>query len=505
MSERRADVSASLLGGAAGLAGSALLAAFASAAFPPIVLADAVVRLTPGGVATSAIEAFGHRALPLTVVATTGAFLAATAASGWIASSLGRRPGWNGAAIVSTVAHGLPYAVVAAVLLVDAPTDPVRSVTLLLPPVGLAVYVTWLRCRPAPDRPRVGSAPPNRSRRDLLAAFGLATFGLVVGWVGSVGSISRGVSRGGIGIRELDLADLPTIGPDASRFELPGLSPELTPTEDHYIVDTSIVDPMIDEDGWTLSIGGLVERPLELSYADLLRFPSFEQVVTMECISNEVGGDLISTARWGGVSLRDLLGRAGLRDGAVEIVSRGVEGYSDSIRVDQAMMDTALIAITMNGEPLPREHGFPARLLVPGLYGYKQPKWLEQITAVGTPHRGYWEARGWAKEGTVKTMSRIDTVATDGETLIAGGIAFAGDRGIGRVEYSTDDGETWGTTEAKDPLSPLSWRLWRASLGPDPSGPLVVRAVDGTGRVQTGVVSRPHPSGSTGWHSVTLG
>lgn len=507
MGARARAAPAVLLGAAAGLALSGILTTLLTAApFPPLVLADALVRIAPGSVATGAIEALGHRALPLAVIASTALFLAASALLGWLTVSLRRRPGRDGSAAlaVATFAHGLPYLAIAAIVLSwSASSDPPWSAVLLVPPFGLAVVVTGLRGRSPARAHRFDPWPPSRSRRDLLGGLGLAVFSLAVGWIGSVGLPSRG-SRSRVGVSELDLGALPTIGPGAGPFDLPGLSPELTPTDEHYVVDTSIVDPVIDEDDWVLSIGGSVERPLTLSYADLLRLPRVEQVVTMECVSNEVGGDLISTARWGGVRLRDLLIRAGLRDDVIEVVSRAVGGYSDSIRVERAMLDTTLIALEMNGERLPRQHGFPARLLVPGLYGYKQPKWLEQITVVGAPHRGYWETRGWAKDGTVKTMSRIDTVAADGDDLIVAGIAFAGDRGIRRVEVTTDDGRSWLYAEIRDPLSPLSWRLWRSPLGKRRPERLVVRATDGFGRVQTRTMSRPHPDGATGWHSVAL-
>ncbi|HZD17957.1 MAG TPA: molybdopterin-dependent oxidoreductase, partial [Actinomycetota bacterium] len=311
MSERRMGVSAALLGAAAGLAGSGVLAiAVAASPFPPITIADTVVRATPGGVATRAIEVFGHRALPLTVVGTTGLFAAASAALGWLAEPFAReRRRYAGAALASAVHLPLYAAVVVALFVGDGSTDPLRSISLLVPPLGLAVAVTMLGYR----RPS-GERPFSRSRRQVLAAIGLTAAGLAVGWIGSVGLPSL---RGRAGVRQLDLDELPAIVPGAGPFDVPGLTPELTPTDEHYVVDASIVDPVIDEDAWALSIRGLVERPLTLSYEDLLRLPRVERTVTMECISNEIGGDLISTARWGGVRLRDLLLRAGVRDEAI--------------------------------------------------------------------------------------------------------------------------------------------------------------------------------------------
>ena len=225
--------------------------------------------------------------------------------------------------------------------------------------------------------------------------------------------------------------------------------------------------------------------------------------------SPRIGGHLISTAKWTGVRLSDLLERAGVRPGALEVVSTSVDGFADSVPYGDATGPETIVAYGMNGMKLPRAHGFPARILVPGYYGMKQPKWLGSIEVIDRPFQGYWEQRGWIKEAVVKTMSRIDTPKShsdvDGSLTVAG-IAFAGDRGISRVEVSVDGGKSFADATLKTALSELTWRQWRFSFRP-PAGSstrILVRATDGRGATQTSEVTPPEYSGATGWHGVDV-
>jgi DMSO/TMAO reductase YedYZ molybdopterin-dependent catalytic subunit len=296
---------------------------------------------------------------------------------------------------------------------------------------------------------------------------------------------------------------------DADFDDVEGLTPEVTSNQAHYVVDEEILDPVVDPNGWTLTIDGLVDRKVVLTYDDLVHIPSVERYQTLMCISNEIGGDLISTALWTGVPLKTILDRAGINPAAAEVVFRAVGGYSDSLPADQAMDESTLIAIGMNGHVLPRAHGFPARLLSTGTYGYKNPKWLGEIEVVESPYTGFWQHRGWDKEGRVNTMSRID-VPESGDvpagSVTIGGIAFAADRGVARVEISDDDGGTWHEARLKTALSDVTWRLWLLEW--EPPGPgeyeLLVRAQDGTGAVQISRHASPFPSGSTGYDAVTV-
>jgi hypothetical protein len=220
-----------------------------------------------------------------------------------------------------------------------------------------------------------------------------------------------------------------------------------------------------------------------------------------------VGGDLIGTTLWKGVRLADILKQAGLRTGVVDILLRASDDYTDSISLERAMADGTLLVYAMNGEQLTPEHGFPLRLLVPGIYGMKNVKWITQIEAVDFDFRGYWQRRGWDDRAEYKTMSRIDSPAhtVRGEATIAG-IAFAGDRGITKVEVSTDGGRSWEPADIKQALSINTWVLWRKQWTPAQAGKhlLIVRATDGRGVVQTSQLAPPAPSGSSGHHAVNV-
>lgn len=507
--------------GAAAIAGAstALLAtALAHAAiprvpFPPIDVAEAIIRRTPGAIATFSIERLGHLAQPMLVVGTTAALLFVSWALGRLLPRL--EPHAAGGVLVASFALGLPLGVTAV-----AAMDP-SSVTVgrgwyalvLLGALTLGATVTAWRYRALAAHPvesAAGPEPtdaPRGTRRELLLAFALGGVGLAVGWSGLGRTLGGRAGAGGTPLR-VQVASPPVVPPPDPGFDtIPGLAPAITPNEGFYVVDTALFDPMVDEGDWSLSVGGLVERPVKLAYDELLDLPAVEFVSTLECISNEVGGDLISTSRWTGVPLRTLIERAGVREDVIEVVATSVDGYADSIPLDLAMRDTTIVVLGMNGMALPREHGFPARLLVPGLYGMKQPKWLGAIELVDRPFEGYWVKRGWSKAAIVKTMSRIDTSGSDDPRTAVAGVAFAGDRGISAVEVSLDDGATWAATELETTLSPLAWRRWRYELDADAAtgARLTVRGTDGEGRVQEQTVARPHPDGASGYHAISLG
>lgn len=289
--------------------------------------------------------------------------------------------------------------------------------------------------------------------------------------------------------------------------EIDSLALEMTPTRDFYLVSKNAFDPQVDSRRWKLEVAGMVDNPLTLTYDEISALPSVEQYATLACISNEVGGDLIGNAMWRGVRLSDVLKRAGLKPGVVDIVLRASDDYTDSIPVERAMADGTLLVYAMNGERLTSEHGFPLRLLVPGIYGMKNVKWITKIEAVDFDFKGYWQRRGWDDRAEYKTMSRIDVPArtVKGEGTIAG-IAFAGDRGITKVEVSTDGGRTWQPAEIKTALSAYTWVLWHKQWTPEQAGKhlLVVRATDGRGVVQTSQLAPPAPSGSSGYHAVNV-
>jgi DMSO/TMAO reductase YedYZ molybdopterin-dependent catalytic subunit/type IV secretory pathway VirB2 component (pilin) len=285
------------------------------------------------------------------------------------------------------------------------------------------------------------------------------------------------------------------------------LALEITPNADFYQVSKNAFDPQVDPGGWKLEVAGMVENPVELTYDEIRALPFVEQYATLACISNEVGGDLIGTALWRGVKLKDILERAGLKTGIVDIVLRARDDYSDSIPIARAMADGTLLVYEMNGEPLTPEHGSPLRLLVPGIYGMKNVKWITKLEAVDFDFRGYWQRRGWDDRAEYKTMSRIDAPDSQvkSEASIAG-IAFAGDRGISKVEVSTDGGSTWEQAEIKPALSAYTWALWQKRWTPVGPGKhkLLVRATDGLGQTQTSQYAPPAPSGSSGYDSKVI-
>ena len=290
-----------------------------------------------------------------------------------------------------------------------------------------------------------------------------------------------------------------------------GISPIVTPNSDFYRIDTAIVVPSVDVNGWKLSVSGMVDRPYEMTFAELIGMGLVETPVTLSCVSNKVGGDLVDNAVWRGVPLADVLNRAGVQRGATQIVGRSVDNWNSGFPTSLAFDGrVALVAVAMNGEPLPREHGFPVRLVIAGLYGYvSATKWLEEIRL--TTWEGfdsYWVPRGWAKRGPIKTQSRIDVPRRGarvrrGRVAVAG-IAWAPTRSIARVEVQVDD-NPWVAAELSNNMSINSWRqwvyAWDATAG---KHRIRCRATDGTGYTQTSEVRPPAPDGATGWHTIEV-
>jgi hypothetical protein len=255
---------------------------------------------------------------------------------------------------------------------------------------------------------------------------------------------------------------------------------------------------------------GNVEHPFTLSYDQLLDLDAIEQVRTLECISNPVGGDLISTAVWTGVRMRDLLARAQPKASSYDVVLTSVDGYQDSFPIAKAMEPDTFLAYLMNGKTLPQEHGYPVRALVPNIYGMKNVKWLTEIKVETFDFKGYWQEQGWDDTATVNTNARIDvpgsTVRWSGGEVSIAGIAFAGSRGIQKVEVSLDQGKTWSDATLETPAGPITWVRWVVRWTPAGPGPatLWARATDGRGDVQTPVLREPYPDGATGYDRVNL-
>jgi DMSO/TMAO reductase YedYZ molybdopterin-dependent catalytic subunit len=358
------------------------------------------------------------------------------------------------------------------------------------------------------------TAPPSAMdvgrprRREFLV--GAAVLGVGAASSGVVGrrlrsSSSAEVTRRSVAVpRPASSRPVPASQP----FSVPGLSPYITPNTDFYRIDTALVVPQVDVGTWRLDVTGLVDRPFSLTYDELLRLDAVEEAVTLQCVSNEVGGDLVDNAVWQGVPLAALLERAGVRCDATQIVGRSVDRWTAGFPSDIARDGrVALVAYAMNGEPLPTRHGFPARLVVAGLYGYvSATKWLREIElTTWNSFDGYWISRGWSKNGPIKTMSRIDVpVAGDrlggGPTAIAG-VAWAPARGVRAVEVRIDD-DGWQSCQMGEVASENTWLQWLYEWDATPGDHTIsVRAIAADGDVQTGDIASPAPDGATGWHT----
>jgi DMSO/TMAO reductase YedYZ molybdopterin-dependent catalytic subunit len=285
----------------------------------------------------------------------------------------------------------------------------------------------------------------------------------------------------------------------------PGTRMELTPNADFYRIDINTRPVRVDGESWMLEVDGLFEDPRPLTLSDLMAYPPVTQTITLSCISNRVGGDLIGTSNWTGARLRDVLKDLGVKPEAQELYVEAADGFFESVAMEDLMDPRTLLVYGMNGETLPVEHGFPLRIYIPNRYGMKQPKWITRIEAIDEEGPGYWVQRGWSPEARPQIVSVIDTVATegvlDGQVPI-GGVAWAGDRGIQKVELQIDDGEWAEATLRTPPLSGLTWVQWRYDWLSSPGNHTFrVRATDGTGALQIEEQQGPRPDGATGYHT----
>jgi DMSO/TMAO reductase YedYZ molybdopterin-dependent catalytic subunit len=409
-----------------------------------------------------------------------------------------------------------------AVAALAALNDPNVSLGVAVIPAGLAAItglaaLQWLYARGAAPAEALAEerAPQDVSRRGLVIGLGaLIGVAALSGGIGRalVGRTTRSASGRADVVLPAAAETLPAV-PEPAELGVEGLSSVITPNEVFYRIDTAFLGvPRVDIQEWALTIEGRVDRPYSLSYFDLLDMPLVEKDVTLSCVSNEVGGDLVGNARWLGVPLVEVLDRAGVRDDAEQLVGRSVDDFTVGFPIE-AVYDgrDALIAVGMNGEPLPMEHGFPARLVVAGLYGYvSATKWLSSIELTGWGEfDAYWIPRGWAKEAPIKTQSRIDT-PTQGASLEAGtlqvaGVAWAPYRGISKVEVWLGEDAEWVEAQLSEPLSDNCWLQWVVDWdAPAGTHRLQVRATDGEGAVQTDELRPPAPDGATGWHTIQV-
>ncbi|HEX2765115.1 MAG TPA: molybdopterin-dependent oxidoreductase [Candidatus Limnocylindria bacterium] len=497
---------AGAVAGAAALGAAELLAGILPGAASPVVaIGDLVISLQPPGAKQLVVDLLGTAdklALNLLVVAV----------------ALGIAAGLGVLARRSFDLARIGFAAFGILALGASLRDPLASplTSLIVAALAVLVAIVVLRRLLAAAARRLGppaAEMPAWGRRKFLIGSGALVAASVAGGVLGRTLLERG-RLGAVpqtGALPSPAEPAPPL-PDGAELEVNGITPLVTPNERFYRIDTALIIPRPELAKWRLRIHGMVENELELTYDELLEEPIIERYVTIACVSNEVGGDLVGNARWGGVSLRRLLDRAGVDPAATQIVGRAVDGFTAGFPAVHALTEgtESLVALTMNGEPLPPDHGFPARLIVPGLFGYvSATKWLGEIElTTWEAFDAYWVPLGWAKEGPILTQSRIDTPRR-GDRLPAGtipvaGVAWAPDRGIGAVQVQVDDGP-WSYAELSTPISDATWvqfvYQWNATPG---DHTLRVRATDGHGEVQEEGPTRPAPDGARGYHTVEV-
>lgn len=308
----------------------------------------------------------------------------------------------------------------------------------------------------------------------------------------------RGMPTGYINVREY-LDD----GPEAALRAI-------TPNDEFYLM-SSHGEPAVDAEKWSLTIDGLVEHPLRFSYDEIRQLTSYETTLTLECISNSVGGGLIGNAQWRGTLLRPLLDRAGIKPQAKYAALYAAEGYSTGHTLERILRPVNFLAWEMNGEPLARRHGFPLRVILPGKYGMKMPKWLSRIEFVDHEYLGYWEWQGWSNSAERQLQAAIDDprdrARIAGGNFIITGWAVANEAGVSKVEISTDGGDTWNVAPIfSNPMPSQIWAFWKYAWINPAKGTysIQVRATDGEGKVQTSASSGEWPNGATGYHEITV-
>ena len=491
------------LAAVAGLAAGHLVAGFVQpAASPVLAMGSTAIDLTPTPVKEWAVSRFGTADKPILVGSVLLVILVATALVGLLART------HLVAAASLTVAFTAVAGAAALTRPAAGPLDVLPAVATSAVGVALLVRLSQLA---TPERwPAVvpkGMAPRPGRRTFLGAALGVGALSTLAAVGGQLRSAAKSA-------RDLVLprpADPAAPLPAGLETSVLGVSPLRTPTDAFYRVDTNLVVPRVDVDAWRLEVDGMVESPYSLTFQELSALPLLERDITLTCVSNEVGGGYVGAARWLGVRLTDLLDRAGVRGRPDQVLSTAVDGFAVSTPI-AAVRDgrDAMVAIGMNGAPLPDSHGFPARLVTPGLYGFVgATKWLTRLTLTTyAEQQAYWTRRQWATDAPIKTSARIDTptpLSTVERGRIAiGGVAWAQHRGIGRVEVRVDDGG-WHDARLGADVGVDYWRQWWLPWDAEPGlHRLAVRATDRAGCVQTSERARPFPDGASGIQEVVV-
>ncbi|HEX3649458.1 MAG TPA: molybdopterin-dependent oxidoreductase [Pseudonocardiaceae bacterium] len=502
--------------GAAVAAGQLVAGFVGTEASPYLAVGDAVVNMTPGWLKDFAVSNFGTDD-KLVLLSTMGVALFLLGALAGVLSRRNPLPGTLFAVVLG----------VAATAAVLGRSD-LGQLGVLAPVVSLVtgalvfrvlhrLAVEWIETRDfvaaEPDdvrHPGYGDPAGGSRRKFLVSTLGVAVGAGAAGLLGDVLTSDHDVEGSREAIGRLVPVQPTTVAPGAD-FARNGTPTFLTSAADFYRVDTALTVPQLRAEDWSLRIHGMVDRELTLNYEDVRRRGLTERVITLCCVSNPVGGPYISTARFEGVLLRDLLREVGVHPAADQLLSTSVDGYTAGTPVDTLTDDRgALLAIGLNGQPLPVEHGFPARMVVPGLYGYvSATKWVVDLELTTfTAAQGYWVPRGYSQQAPVKTESRIDVpgpfaTVKAGNVVIAG-IAWAQTKGIAKVEVRVDNGP-WQEAQLSTEVTKNAWRMWRIFVNVGPGAHLAQsRATDDTGFTQTDQIADPIPNGATGYPSASF-
>lgn len=533
-----------LVSGAIAIAVSLALRTFFSAMFIPELASQTLFSLTPGEVESQAVETLGPIAKYSAFI---GALIVNLVVYGIVSLIVYKIHikinSGNSFLLAAAISSGISYVVmliISFVLMAVADIE-IQSLSLqtiimyLIPPqiaFGFTSAFFYRNIQPrapkAAPKETIGSVETTVSsgvdqNRRLLIKAGLAS--VVVIPLLYLGLNNLLFPRESAQSR-LPLESEVASKPRPAGFEDPRLTAllasEITPTDLFYRVDINPVPPTVDVNSWRLVVKGLVSRPLTLTYEQLKARPSVPQIATLECVSNKIANDFISTAIWNGIRFKDLLDEAGVKPNAKYIVFRCADGYDVGIPLERGFQEGSILAHGMNGETLNAKHGYPVRAIIPGLYGMMNPKWITEIELIDRVYEGYWQKKGWANNAQYNTHSYIvipgnapvrkifrnlgSVNIVVGEQIPIAGVAFAGDREISRVQVSTDGGATWKDARIKNPLSPYSWIIWATELDVTSKANyrIVVRATDKTGKIQTGEVREPFPNGATGYHMIDV-
>jgi DMSO/TMAO reductase YedYZ molybdopterin-dependent catalytic subunit len=492
----------------AGLAAAELVVGLSEGTSSPVVpVGQVFIDWVPTPLKDWAIDTFGTNDKVVLVVGALVVLLGIGVGVGVLAMR-----GARAAAVALTCVTGVIGAW--AVLTRPEPTLLKLLPTIIGTVVSIAVLL-YLAPRPtsspeSPDAEEFVAEPMGVDRRRFIGgAIGIGSLAVIAGGFGRVLQQRFAVDS------ERSLLSLPTVDgpapalPANAQLPIDGLQPFVTPTADFYRIDTALVVPQVSKDSWRLKIGGMVDNPMELTFDDLLARPQVERYITLSCVSNPVGGDLIGNALWQGVLLRDVLEEAGVQPGATQIVSRSIDDWTAGTPTEVVMDGRdALLAFAMNGEPLPARNGYPVRLVVPGLYGYvSATKWVTSIELTRwEDYDAYWVPRGWSKEGPIKTMARIDTPTKRDHTgeVAVGGMAWAIHSGVSKVQVRVDGGD-WRDAELGGVPSTDTWVQWVYRLNAEPGRHLIeARAFDGDGVPQTEEYAPVAPNGAQGYPRRTI-